>query len=36
VPDLTTLARMLRAKGIKVAADVMTVEEMVEALCRLN
>lgn len=36
VPDVTALARLLRAKGVQVAPDVMTVDEMVEALCRLN
>lgn len=36
VPDITTLARALRVKGIHVPPDIMTVEEMVEALCRLK
>jgi energy-coupling factor transport system ATP-binding protein len=34
VPDVTALARALRSKGIQVPQDVMTVEEMVVALCR--
>lgn len=36
VPDVTTLARELRAKGIVVPQDILTVEEMVVALCRSN
>lgn len=33
VPDVTILARALRAQGISVPQDVLTVEEMVVALC---
>ncbi len=36
VPQMTELAALLRRDGIEVPADVMTVEEMVEALCRLK
>ena len=35
-PEMTALAKRLRAAGIPVAADVMTVEEMEVELCRLK
>jgi energy-coupling factor transport system ATP-binding protein len=34
VPDVTALARALRSQGVAVPQDVLTVEEMVVALCR--
>lgn len=34
VPEMAALARALRAKGVHVSADVLTTEEMVEALCQ--
>ncbi|MBQ4186366.1 MAG: energy-coupling factor transporter ATPase [Firmicutes bacterium] len=36
VPPMTELAFRLRKKGIDVQGDILTVEEMVGALCRLN
>ncbi|MBR5302536.1 MAG: energy-coupling factor transporter ATPase [Clostridia bacterium] len=36
VPPMTDLAHMLRAKGLDVRADVLTVDEMVEEVCRLS
>ncbi len=36
VPPMTEMAAMLRAGGLDVPADVLTVPEMVEALCRLQ
>ena len=36
VPQMTELAFTLRNNGIDVPADITTVEEMVEALCRLK
>ena len=36
VPPMTDLAHMLRAKGAAVRADVLTVDEMVEEVCRLS
>jgi len=36
VPPMTELAWRLRNKGIDVQGDILTVEEMVEALCRSN
>ena len=36
VPPMTDLSHMLRADGIQVAPDVLTVEEMVEEVCRLS
>ncbi len=36
VPPMTDLARMLRADGVNVRPDVLTVEEMVEEVCRLS
>ena len=35
VPPMTDLAHMLRADGVDVRADVLTVDEMVEEVCRL-
>ena len=36
VPPMTELANLLRADGIGVRADVLTVDEMVEEVCRLS
>lgn len=36
VPQMTELAYQLRKDGYAVPADIMTVDEMVEALCRLK
>ena len=36
VPPMTDLAHMLREKGLDVRADVLTVDEMVEEVCRLS
>ena len=36
VPPMTDLAHMLRKDGVNVRADVLTVEEMVEEVCRLS
>ena len=36
VPPMTDLAHMLRADGLNVRADVLTVDEMVEEVCRLS
>ena len=36
VPPMTDLAHMLRQDGLDVRADVLTVEEMVEEVCRLS
>ena len=36
VPPMTDLAHMLRADGVSVRADVLTVDEMVEEVCRLS
>lgn len=36
VPPMTDLAHMLREDGLNVRADVLTVEEMVEEVCRLS
>ncbi|MGN0997161.1 MAG: energy-coupling factor transporter ATPase [Candidatus Ventricola sp.] len=36
VPPMTDLANMLRKGGVDVRADVLTVEEMVEEVCRLS
>ncbi len=36
VPPMTDLAYMLRKDGLDVRADVLTVEEMVEEVCRLS
>jgi energy-coupling factor transport system ATP-binding protein len=36
IPNVTVLAHALRAEGILVPQDILTVEEMVVALCRLN
>ena len=36
VPPMTDLAHMLRADGLDVRADVLTVDEMVEEVCRLS
>ena len=36
VPPMTDLAHMLRANGVNVRADVLTVDEMVEEVCRLS
>ena len=36
VPPMTDLANMLRSSGVDVRADVLTVEEMVEEVCRLS
>ena len=36
VPPMTDLAHMLREDGLDVAGDVLTVEEMVEEVCRLS
>ena len=36
VPPMTDLAHMLRESGMNVRADVLTVDEMVEEVCRLS
>ena len=36
VPPMTDLAHMLRKSGVDVRADVLTVDEMVEEVCRLS
>ena len=36
VPEMTDLSHMLRADGVDVRADVLTVDEMVEEVCRLS
>jgi energy-coupling factor transport system ATP-binding protein len=36
VPPMTELAHGLRARGVDVPDDILTVQEMVEALCRLS
>ena len=36
VPPMTDLAHMLRESGVNVRADVLTVDEMVEEVCRLS
>ena len=36
VPEMMRLAAELRRKGLKLGAETMTVEEMVEELCRLK
>jgi len=36
VPPMTDLAHMLRGDGVDVRADVLTVDEMVEEVCRLS
>jgi len=36
VPPMTDLAHMLRADGMDIRADVLTVDEMVEEVCRLS
>ena len=36
VPEMTDLSHMLRADGIDIRADVLTVDEMVEEVCRLS
>ena len=36
VPEMTDLAHMLRGDGVDVRADVLTVDEMVEEVCRLS
>lgn len=36
VPPMTDLAHMLRADGLSIRADVLTVDEMVEEVCRLS
>ena len=36
VPPMTDLAHMLRENGLDVRADVLTVDEMVEEVCRLS
>ncbi|MBR3796852.1 MAG: energy-coupling factor transporter ATPase [Clostridia bacterium] len=36
VPPMTDLAYMLRKNGVNVRADVLTVDEMVEEVCRLS
>ncbi len=36
VPPMTDLAHMLRKNGVNVRADVLTVDEMVEEVCRLS
>ena len=36
VPQMTELAYRLRQEGLEVPADILTVEEMVDALCRLK
>ena len=36
VPPMTDLAHMLRETGVDIAGDVLTVDEMVEEVCRLS
>lgn len=36
VPPMTDLAHMLRADGLNIREDVLTVDEMVEEVCRLS
>ena len=36
VPEMTDLSHMLRKDGVNVRADVLTVDEMVEEVCRLS
>jgi len=36
VPPVTELAYRLRQEGVEVASDILTVDEMVEALCQLK
>ena len=36
VPEMTDLAHMLREDGVDVRADILTVDEMVEEVCRLS
>ena len=36
VPEMTDLAHMLRGDGVDVRADILTVDEMVEEVCRLS
>ena len=36
VPPMTELAHMLRADGVDVRSDILTVDEMVEEVCRLS
>ena len=36
VPPMTDLAHLLRADGLKVRGDILTVDEMVEEVCRLS
>ena len=36
VPPMTAMARTLRSAGLAVRADVLTVDEMVEEVCRLQ
>ncbi len=36
VPQMTELAFELRKEGLELPADILTIEEMVEALCRLR
>ena len=36
VPPMTALAQTLRSAGLAVRADVLTVDEMVEEVCRLQ
>lgn len=36
VPPMTDLAHMLRADGLSIREDVLTVDEMVEEVCRLS
>jgi energy-coupling factor transport system ATP-binding protein len=36
VPQVTELCHQLRKEGIQLPADILTVEEMVVALCRLK
>ena len=36
VPPMTDLAHMLREDGVNIARDVLTVDEMVEEVCRLS
>ena len=36
VPEMTELALMLNRAGLPVATDILTVDEMVEEICRLK
>ena len=36
VPEMTDLSHMLRKDGVNVRADVLTVDEMVEEVCRVS